>query len=198
MTDKTSRSRTILVVGGGISGITAAVEAAEAGHDVVLIEKTPTLGGRVARMNRYFPKLCHPTCGLEINYQRIKKSSRIKVFTMSSVAAVKGGPGGYTVTVKTQPRYVKPSCTACGDCAQVAETAIADPFNYGMKTVKAAWLPHTMAFPMRYVVAPEVVRTPEGERIKAACKIGAVDLDDQGASFDLEVGAIVWATGWKH
>ena len=87
----TSRSRTILVVGGGISGITAAVEAAEAGHDVVLIERTPTLGGRVAQMNRYFPKLCHPTCGLEINYQRIKKSKRIKVFTMSTVAAVKSG-----------------------------------------------------------------------------------------------------------
>ena len=66
MSDTTPRSRTILVVGGGIAGVTAAVEAAEAGHDVVLVEKTATLGGRVAQMNRYFPKLCHPTCGLEI------------------------------------------------------------------------------------------------------------------------------------
>ncbi|HSV30138.1 MAG TPA: FAD-dependent oxidoreductase [Candidatus Omnitrophota bacterium] len=197
MTEATSRSRTIMVVGGGIAGITAAVEAAEAGHDVVLIEKTATLGGRVAQMNRYFPKLCHPTCGLEINYQRIKKSKRINLFTMSSVAAIKGGPGAYTVTVKTAPRHVKPNCTACGDCAAAAESEVANPFNYGMDKVKAAYLPHTMAFPMRYVVDPSVVGTPEGDKIKAACKVGAVDLDETESSFDLEVGAIVWATGWR-
>ncbi|CAA7625175.1 FAD-dependent oxidoreductase [Magnetospirillum sp. SS-4] len=197
MTDRQPQSRTIMVVGGGIAGVTAAIEAAEAGYDVVMVEKSPTLGGRVAQMNRYFPKLCHPTCGLEINYQRIKKSKRISLFTLSTVAAVKGSAGAYTVTVKSEPRFVKPNCTACGDCAAVAETELPDPFNYGMKTVKAAWLPHTMAFPMRYVVAPEVAKTPEGERIKAACKIGAIDLDDKGDTFDLEVGAIVWATGWK-
>ena len=117
MTETQPQSRTIMVVGGGIAGITAAVEAAEAGYDVVMVEKSPTLGGRVAQMNRYFPKLCHPTCGLEINYQRIKRSKRISLFTMSTVAAVKGAAGGYTVTVKTEPRFVKPNCTACGDCA---------------------------------------------------------------------------------
>lgn len=197
MTNTTSRSRTIMVVGGGIAGITAALEAAEAGHDVVLIEKSPTLGGRVAAMNRYFPKLCHPTCGLEINYQRIKKSKRISLFTMSTVAAVKGGPGGYTVTVKTAPRHVKANCTACGDCAKAATSEVANPHNYGMDKVKAAYLPHTMAFPMRYVVDPGVVGTPEGEAIAAACKVGAVDLAMTEESFDLEVGAIVWATGWR-
>ncbi|MDA8230971.1 MAG: FAD-dependent oxidoreductase [Magnetospirillum sp.] len=186
-----------MVVGGGISGITAAVEAAEAGHDVVLIEKTPTLGGRVAQMNRYFPKLCHPTCGLEINYQRIKKSKRIKLFTMSTVEAVKGGSHGYTVTVKTAPRHVKPNCTACGDCGQAATSEVANPFNYNLDKVKAAYLPHTMAFPMRYVVDPSVVGTDEGRAIAAACKVGAVDLDEQEKSFDIEVGAIVWATGWR-
>jgi quinone-modifying oxidoreductase subunit QmoA len=197
MTETQPQSRTIMVVGGGIAGITAAVEAAEAGFDVVLVEKTPTLGGRVAQMNRYFPKLCHPTCGLEINYQRIKKSKRISVFTMSTVAAVKGSAGAYTVTISTAPRFVDTKCTACGDCAAAAETEVADPFNYGLSKVKAAYLPHTMAFPMRYVVAPEVVGTPEGEKIKAACKVGAIDLADQGKSFDLQVGAIVWATGWR-
>ena len=197
MTESTSRSRTILVVGGGISGITAAVEAAEAGHDVVLIERTPTLGGRVAQMNRYFPKLCHPTCGLEINYQRIKKSKRIKVFTMSTVAAVKGGAGGYTVTVKTAPRYVKANCTACGDCAKAATSEVDNPFNYGMDKVKAAYLPHTMAFPMRYVIDPSVAATAEGRAIEASCPVGAVNLDDAEHSFDLEVGAVVWATGWR-
>ena len=63
-------NQTILVVGGGISGMTAALEAAECGRDVVLLEKSPTLGGRTALLYRYFPKLCHPTCGLEINLRR--------------------------------------------------------------------------------------------------------------------------------
>lgn len=197
MTESTSRSRTIMVVGGGISGITAAVEAAEAGHDVVLIEKTPTLGGRVAQMNRYFPKLCHPTCGLEINYQRIKKSNRIKVFTMSTVKALRGRAGAYTATIETAPRHVKPNCTACGDCAAAATSEVKNPFNYGMDTVKSAHLPHTMAFPMRYVIDGSVAGTPEGEAIKAACKVGAVDLDETATTFDLEVGAVVWATGWR-
>ena len=70
----------ILVIGGGISGITAAVEAAEVGYDVCLIEKNPYLGGRVIRANQYFPKLCSPYCGLEINFKRIKTNPRIKIF----------------------------------------------------------------------------------------------------------------------
>ncbi len=190
------RSQTILVVGGGIAGITAAVEAAEAGRDVVLLEKGPTLGGRVAQLNRYFPKLCHPSCGLEINFQRIKRNSQIKVLTMATVAAVEGSRGGYSVTVKTTPRYVNARCTACGACAGAAETDVPDPFNYGMSTVKAAYLPHEHAFPMRYVIAPEVIGTPEAERIKQACTYGAVDLEETEETFEIAAGAIIWATGW--
>ena len=67
-------NQTILVVGGGISGITAALEAAECGKDVVLVEKGPSLGGRTVQLYRYFPKLCHPTCGFEINLRRVKAS----------------------------------------------------------------------------------------------------------------------------
>lgn len=68
--------RSIVVVGAGIAGISAAVEAAEAGYEVTIVERNPYLGGRVAQLNKYFPKLCPPTCGLEINFQRIKKDPR--------------------------------------------------------------------------------------------------------------------------
>ena len=78
--------KTVLVVGGGISGITAAVEAAEAGCKVILVEKLPYLGGRVAQLNKYFPKLCPPTCGLEINFKRIRRNPDIKVYTWRSRA----------------------------------------------------------------------------------------------------------------
>ncbi|MGQ0662727.1 MAG: CoB--CoM heterodisulfide reductase iron-sulfur subunit A family protein [Pseudomonadota bacterium] len=190
-------SQTILVVGGGIAGITAALEAAETGYEVILIERDASLGGRVAQLNRYFPKLCHPTCGLEINYQRIRDNPKIRLFTLASVAAVSGKRGNYKVTVQTTPRYVKANCTACGDCARASETRVPNPFNYGMNTVSAAYLPHPMAYPMRYVIARSVIGTPEAARIKAACKYDAIDLDDKEGAFDLNVGAIIWATGWR-
>jgi quinone-modifying oxidoreductase subunit QmoA len=190
-------SQTILVVGGGIAGITAAVEAAETGYDVILLEKTESLGGRVAQLNRYFPKLCHPTCGLEINYQRLRGNPKIRIFTLATVAAVVGARGRYKVTVATSPRYVNAQCTACGDCAKASQTRVANPFNYGMDTVPAAYLPHPMAYPMRYVVASEVIGTPEADAIRAACKYGAIDLEDKPKTFDLGVGAIIWCTGWK-
>ena len=88
-----SASGTILVVGGGISGLTAALEAAEVGYEVFLVEKEASVGGRVAQLNKYFPKLCPPTCGLEINYRRIKDNPNIKVLTLTQVESVAGGPG---------------------------------------------------------------------------------------------------------
>ncbi|MDA1090857.1 MAG: CoB--CoM heterodisulfide reductase iron-sulfur subunit A family protein [Proteobacteria bacterium] len=190
-------SQTILVVGGGIAGITAAVEVAETGYDVILLERGPSLGGRVAMFNRYFPKMCHPTCGLEINFQRIKKNSQIKVMTMTSVSAVSGGPGNFAVTLETTPRHVNAKCTACGDCAKATEMEVPNPFNYGLNNTKAAYLPHEHAYPMRYVIAPEAASGDEGAKIKAACKYDAVDLEETSTTSEINVGAIIWATGWK-
>lgn len=190
-------NKSILVVGGGITGLSAAVEAAESGCNVYLVEKEPYLGGRVARMNKYFPKLCPPNCGLEINFRRIKANPRIRFFTMSEVIKISGTPGDYDVTVRTNPRYVNEKCTACGRCGEVAETTIPNPFNYGVDRVKVAYLPHDFAFPLRYVIDPSVVGTEEGERIKAACPYGAVDLDMKPREFDLNVAAVIWATGWQ-
>ncbi len=190
-------SETILVVGGGIAGMSAAVEAAETGYDVILLEAGPSLGGRVAQLNRYFPKLCHPACGLEINYQRIRNNPKIKVLTQTRPTAITGARGAYKVTAETAPRHVNARCTACGDCAKAATTKVGNSFNYGMDKVPAAYLPHPMAYPMRYVVAPEVIGTAEADAIKAACKYGAVDLDEKSQSFDLHVAAIIWATGWR-
>jgi quinone-modifying oxidoreductase subunit QmoA len=128
-------SGSILVVGGGISGLTAALEAAEVGYEVFLIEKTPYLGGRVAQLNQYFPKLCPPTCGLEINFRRIKDNPRIKVFTLAEVEEVEGTSGSYDVSIKLNPRYVNENCTCCGDCATVCQTEMDSAFNFGMNTV---------------------------------------------------------------
>lgn len=189
-------SGSIMVVGGGISGLTTALEAAEVGYEVFLIEKEPSLGGRVSQLKHYFPKLCPPTCGLEINYKRIKDNPKIKVITMAEVEKVEGNPGDYTVEVNISPRYVNENCTACGECAKVCESEISNEFNFGMNRRKAAYLPHNMAFPSRYVISPSM-GSDDRTKCKEACKYDAIDFDMQAKSLTLKVGAVVWATGWK-
>jgi quinone-modifying oxidoreductase subunit QmoA len=188
--------RRILVVGGGISGMTAAVEAAEAGSEVVIVERNPYLGGRVSLLNQYFPKLCPPSCGLEINFRRLKQNPKVTVHTLAEVESVTGEPGSYQVTVAIKPRYVNDNCTACGKCGEVAETEISNAANYGIDTVKAAYLPHPMAFPFKYVIDPEIIGTDEAKKCAQACQYNAIDLDMKEEKVTYNVGAVVWATGW--
>ena len=197
MADIIATNETILVVGGGISGMSAALEAAECGKQVILVEKTPSVGGRVNQLYKYFPKLCFPTCGFEINQRRMKGNPNIRLMAMTEVAEVSGEAGNYSVTLKTAPRYVNENCTACGDCAAAVETEFDDEHNYGMSKRKGAYLPSRMAFPQRYVIDPRMIGTPDADKAKEACKYGAVDLDMQEESNTITVGAIIWATGWK-
>jgi len=190
-------SGSIMVVGGGISGLTTALEAAEVGYEVFIVEKNPYLGGRVAQLKQYFPKLCPPTCGLEINFRRIKDNPRIKFFTLADVEKVTGSPGNYNVSIKLNPRYVNENCTCCGACAEACQTEISNEFNFGMDKTKGAYLPHEMAFPYRYVISPQIIGTEDADRCKQACAYDAVDLEMQPKTLDLNVGAIVWATGWE-
>ena len=197
MSSAVASSETVLVVGGGISGLTAALEIAEYGMDVVLVEKKPSLGGRVSQLYRYFPKLCRPNCGFEINLRRLRANRRIRELTMSEVVGIRGEAGNYAVTIQTAPRFVNSNCTACGACADAVETTIDNPHDYNMSQMKAAYLPHNMAHPQRYVIDPGIIGTADAERAKAACKYGAIDFDMVEETFDIQVGAIVWATGWK-
>ncbi len=190
-------SGSIMVVGGGISGLTTALEAAEVGYEVFIVEKNPYLGGRVAQLNQYFPKLCPPTCGLEINFRRIKDNPKIKFFTLAEVEKVSGSPGNYDVTVKLNPRYVNENCTSCGECADACQAELPNEFNFGMDKTKGAYLPHAMTFPARYVISPQIIGTEDAKRCQQACKYDAVDLEMQAKTFDLNVGSIVWATGWE-
>ncbi len=196
MTYEQGASGAVLVVGGGISGLTAALETAEVGNDVFLVEKGPSFGGRVAQLNQYFPKLCPPSCGLEINFRRVKDNRRIRTYTMTTVKQVTGGPGNYEVTLVTEPRYVNSNCTACGDCTAACPDETANEFNFGMNNSKAIYLPHEMAFPRRYVIKKSALSTAGAAAIKAACKYDAIDLDMQPETLTIKVASIVWATGW--
>ncbi len=186
----------IVVVGGGIAGVSAALEAAEAGYDVTIVERNPYLGGRVAQLYKYFPKLCPPYCGLEINLRRLKDNPRVRFYTMAEVARVSGRPGNFEVTLRLKPRYVNDRCTACAACTAVCPQERPDAFNFAMGKTKAIYLSHDLAFPMKYAIDAESCRLSECARCVAACPYDAIDLAMQPKSVTLKAGAIVVATGW--
>ncbi|MFC1861493.1 FAD-dependent oxidoreductase [Chloroflexota bacterium] len=192
-----TNSKGILVIGGGMSGITAAVEAAEVGYDVYLVEKNPYLGGRVTRANQYFPKLCSPDCGLEINFRRIKSNPRIQVFTLAEVEKISGKEGDYKATIKLIPGMVKGSCTACNKCAEVCPVERPNEFNFGLDNTKAIYLPYAMAYPMKYVVDTGVCPGVECSKCVSACQYDAIDLAMPEQKIEINVGSVVLATGWQ-
>ena len=193
------RERGILVVGGGMAGIGAAIEAAEAGSDVYVVEQNPSLGGRVAQLHQYFPKLCPPYCGLEINYRRIRSDHRhFKVFTTAQVESVSGEAGNYEVNVRLDPRYVlMERCIACNRCAEVCPVERPSTYNYGLDTTKAAYLPSPMAFPMKYVIDGAACVGESCSKCAEACPTDAIDLTMKPKTVTLRVGSVILATGWR-
>jgi quinone-modifying oxidoreductase, subunit QmoA len=184
----------ILVVGGGFSGITAALEAAEVGHEVFIVEKNPFLGGRVAQLNKYFPKLCPPSCGLEIQFQRIKNNPNVKFFTLAEVTKVTGKAGDYDVTIKIKPRYVGPGSVNLADKAAALSRDVDSEFELGMGTRKALYMDAPFAFPNRYVLDKDNCAKEDLESLGAE---DVVDLNEAAKEITVKVGSIIYATGWK-
>ncbi|MFC1554477.1 CoB--CoM heterodisulfide reductase iron-sulfur subunit A family protein [candidate division KSB1 bacterium] len=192
-----SNTKPILVIGGGIAGMTAAVEAAEVGYRVILIEKEPYLGGRVIQMNRYFPKMCPPTCGFEINIRRIKQNPRITVHTLTTVEEISGEAGDFKAILKIKPRFVTGKHLLNDSVAEQITSERINEFNYGLDKTKALYFPHDMAYPPNYVLDRDALSEADEKTLIKNCPEGAIDWDLAEEKIKVDVGAVILATGWK-
>ncbi|GHU96900.1 heterodisulfide reductase subunit A [Deltaproteobacteria bacterium] len=187
-------SNAILVVGGGFAGITAAIEAAELGHDVFIVEKSPWLGGRVAQLNKYFPKLCPPSCGLEIQFQRIRKNPRIKFFTQAEITALSGCKSDYTVKIRLTPRRTAPHNVDFSLLASSLTGETDNEFDFGLSRRKGLYKSMPFAFPGRYVLDAKTLSKSDVARVAG---VRFLEAAEEPREIELNVGAVVVATGWK-
>jgi quinone-modifying oxidoreductase subunit QmoA len=190
-------TKPILVIGGGIAGMTAAIEAAETGYNVILVEKEAYLGGRVLRNHRYFPKMCPPTCGFEINIRRLRQNPRISLHTLATVEEISGRPGHFNVRIRKRPRYVTGRLSLDPAALEQLRSERPNEFNMGMDTTKAIYLPHDMAYPPFHVLDREALSEADAETVSKLFPPQAVDLSLTEEEIEVEVGAVVIATGWR-
>jgi quinone-modifying oxidoreductase subunit QmoA len=148
-------------------------------------------------MNEYFPKLCPPYCGLEINFRRIRNNPRITVITSAEVNGITGSEGNFRVSIRCEPEYVTSDCTSCGDCKAVCPAEGDDPFNYRMTTHKAIDLPHELAFPGRYYLDDSVCLKDSCDKCVSACRYDAIRLDAAAKNREITVGTVLFCTGWE-
>jgi len=170
-------TKPVIVIGGGIAGITAAVEIAEVGYHVILVEKEAYLGGRVLGMYKYFPKMCPPSCGFEINIRRIKQNPRITVYTLATVNKISGEAGNFKADISIKPRYVTDKYPIDDSVAEQLTSMRSNEFNYGMDETKALYLPHDMAYPHVYVLDKEALNETDMQFLKNTTPQGAIDIE---------------------
>lgn len=190
-------SSDLLVVGAGIAGITAAIEAAETGVSVILVEKNAYIGGKVAQFNKYFPKMCPPACGLEINIRRLRTNPSITLYTMAEVTSIKKKDEKFDIMLKLKPRYVNNRCTNCGDCVKACPQFRKNDFNYSMNETTSIYLPYENAYPSRYVIDKETCLGETCSECIEVCKYQAIDLKEQEKIISLETKDVIWAVGWE-
>ena len=190
-----------LVIGGGIAGIQAAVDIANSGYEVVLVEKTPSVGGHMAQLSETFPTLDCSQCILTPKMVEVSQNPNIKLMTYSEVEEITGSVGDFVARIRRKASCVdQAKCTGCGVCVEKCPVKVPSEFDEGLGTRKAIYTPFPQAVPNRPVVDREncLYFTKDGKcgACKANCSLEAIDYDQQDEIVEEEVGAIVVATGY--
>ncbi|MFX1534025.1 MAG: 4Fe-4S binding protein [Promethearchaeota archaeon] len=194
-----------LVVGGGIAGIQAALEIANSGFKVYLVERSPSLGGRMAQLDKTFPTLDCSACILTPKMVDVARHSNIELLTYSEIVDMEGYIGNFKVKVKKKPRYVdEEKCVGCGLCAEACrrKDRISNEFDMNLGKRSAIYVPFPQAVPLKYNIDPQnclmVTRGKCGDILlcKEACERDAIDFDQKEEIVEIEVGTIIVATGY--
>jgi heterodisulfide reductase subunit A len=191
----------VIVVGGGIGGIQCALDLADTGFYVYLVEKTHTLGGTMARLDKTFPTNDCSTCMFSPKLVQVAGHANIEILTLSRILGLNGGPGRFVVQVEKLPRYIsEEKCISCGKCAEKCPKKVPDPFNGELASRKAAFLTFPQAVPLKYALDAEnclyLIKKKCGI-CKKICPAEAVEFGQKPEIFQIEAGAVVISTGFE-
>ncbi|MGQ9571699.1 MAG: 4Fe-4S binding protein [Dehalococcoidia bacterium] len=191
---------TVLVIGGGIAGIQAALNIANSNHKVYLVEREPSIGGRMIQLDKTFPTLDCSSCILTPKMAAVGSHPNIELMTYSELEEVSGYIGNFKAKIRKKPRYVDSElCTGCGVCIEKCPWKADSEFDMALGKRKAIYTPFPQAVPNIPVIDPEVCVYFEKGTCKACekfCPTGAIAWDQQEETVELEVGAIIVATGY--
>jgi heterodisulfide reductase subunit A len=191
-------TRKALIIGGGVAGIQAALDLADTGYKVYLVEKKPSIGGKMAQIDKTFPTMDCSICILAPKMSDVGKHPNIELLTNSEVIEVGGYIGNFQVKIKKKPRYITKECTACGDCTKVCPVEVSNEFEVGLSGRKAIYIPFAQSVPAKYII-DEKSCIGLGENTCAKCKEvcgpNAIDFSDKAQEIELKVGSIIVATG---
>ena len=199
---ETPVTKRALVIGGGIAGIQTALDIADAGFPVDIVETKPTVGGKMAQLDKTFPTLDCAACILTPKMVDVAQHEKIRIFSYSEVTDIKGFVGNFNVTIKRKARYVNEDiCTGCGACTEKCPMKnVPNEFNLGMDNRRAIYIPFAQAVPKVATIDPDhcnMLKNGKCGVCAKVCTAGAIDYKQQDTYIEEQYGAIVAATGFN-
>lgn len=191
----------VLIAGGGIGSIQAALDLANSGYYVYMVEKSPSIGGVMSQLDKTFPTNDCSMCIMSPKLVEVGRHLNIELVTLAHIENIKGEEGNFEVDVFQKARYVDmEKCIACGACTEKCPKKVDDEYNIDLVKRKAIYVPYPQAVPLKYTIDPyHCIKLTKGKcgNCEKNCPAGAINYEDRDKHFKLNVGSIIFATGFK-